>query len=117
VAPALGVGPTTRGTSVLRGRILHGEQGERMRQKDPDPARREKIAASKRGKRLVAATLLQQLQVELATGQGEAAPVALMSLRPRGDVRLRWTRREAREAVHVGHTAVQVQQAGLEISG
>jgi hypothetical protein len=51
----LGVGPTTRGTSVLRGRILLGEQGERMRQlaraKDRDPARREKIAASKRGKR------------------------------------------------------------------
>jgi cytochrome P450 len=44
---------------------------------------------------LVAATFLQQLQVELATGQGEATPVALMSLRPRGDVRLRWTRRES----------------------
>jgi cytochrome P450 len=43
---------------------------------------------------LVAATLLQHLQVELAAGQEEAQPVALMSLRPRGEVRLRWTRRE-----------------------
>jgi cytochrome P450 len=44
---------------------------------------------------LVAATLLQHLNVELAPGQGEAQPVALMSLRPRGEVRLRWTRRNA----------------------
>jgi cytochrome P450 len=43
---------------------------------------------------LVAATLLQHLQVELVTGQEEAQPVALMSLRPKGEVRLRWTRRE-----------------------
>jgi cytochrome P450 len=43
---------------------------------------------------LVAATLLQHLQVELAAGQGEAQPAALMSLRPRGEVRLRWTRRQ-----------------------
>jgi cytochrome P450 len=43
---------------------------------------------------LVAATLLQPLHVELAPGQQEAQPVALMSLRPRGEVRLRWTRRE-----------------------
>jgi cytochrome P450 len=43
---------------------------------------------------LVAATLLQQLNVELAAGQDEAQPVPLMSLRPRGDVRLHWTRRE-----------------------
>jgi cytochrome P450 len=43
---------------------------------------------------LVAATLLQHLKVELAGGQEEAQPVALMSLRPRGGVRLRWTRRE-----------------------
>jgi cytochrome P450 len=43
---------------------------------------------------LVAATLLQQLKVELAPGQGEAEPVALMSLRPRSEVRLRWSRRE-----------------------
>jgi cytochrome P450 len=42
---------------------------------------------------LVAATLLQHLQVELAAGQHEAQPVALMSLRPRGEVRLRWTQR------------------------
>jgi cytochrome P450 len=45
---------------------------------------------------LVAATLLQRLNVELAAGQGEAQPVALMSLRPRGGIRLRWTRRQAR---------------------
>jgi cytochrome P450 len=44
---------------------------------------------------LVAATLLQQLKVELAPGQGDAEPVALMSLRPKGEVRLRWSRREA----------------------
>src|SRR5262249_34203693 len=43
---------------------------------------------------LVAATLLQQLNVEPAAGQGEARPVALMSLRPRDEVRLLWTRRE-----------------------
>jgi cytochrome P450 len=43
---------------------------------------------------LVAATLLQHLKVELAAGQGEAQPVALMTLRPKGEVRLRWTRRE-----------------------
>jgi cytochrome P450 len=42
---------------------------------------------------LVAATLLQHLQVDLAAGQEEAQPVALMSLRPKGAVRLRWTRR------------------------
>jgi cytochrome P450 len=47
---------------------------------------------------LVAATLLQHLQVELAAGQEDAQPVALMSLRPRNEVRLRWTRRESREA-------------------
>jgi cytochrome P450 len=41
---------------------------------------------------LVAATLLQHLKVELAAGQEEAQPVALMSLRPKGDVWLRWTR-------------------------
>jgi cytochrome P450 len=44
---------------------------------------------------LVAATLLQHLKVELAAGQEEAQPVARMSLRPREEVRLRWTRREA----------------------
>jgi cytochrome P450 len=43
---------------------------------------------------LVAATLLQHLKVELTPGQGEARPVALMSLRPKAEVRLRWTRRE-----------------------
>jgi cytochrome P450 len=43
---------------------------------------------------LVAATILQHLKVELAPGQKEAHPVALMSLRPRGEVRLRWARRE-----------------------
>jgi cytochrome P450 len=42
---------------------------------------------------LVAATLLQPLRLELAPGQKEAQPVALMSLRPKGEVRLRWTRR------------------------
>ena len=51
---ALGVGPTTTGTSVLRGRVMHGEQGERMRRsaraKDRDPIRLAKIAAAKRGK-------------------------------------------------------------------
>jgi cytochrome P450 len=46
---------------------------------------------------LVAATLLQHLKVELAAGQEEAQPVALMSLRPKSEVRLRWTRRETRE--------------------
>jgi cytochrome P450 len=44
---------------------------------------------------LVAATLLQRLRVELAEGQEEVQPAALMSLRPRGEVRLRWARREA----------------------
>jgi cytochrome P450 len=43
---------------------------------------------------LVAATLLQPLQVRPAAGQGEAQPAALMSLRPGDEVRLRWTRRE-----------------------
>jgi cytochrome P450 len=43
---------------------------------------------------LVAATLLQPLNVELAAGQGEAQPVPLMSLRPRREVKVRWTRRE-----------------------
>jgi cytochrome P450 len=45
---------------------------------------------------LVAATLLQYLHVELAAGQEEAQPMALMSLRPRCEVRLRWARRESR---------------------
>jgi cytochrome P450 len=44
---------------------------------------------------LVAATLLQHLNIELAAGQEEARPVARMSLRPKGEVRLRWTGREA----------------------
>jgi cytochrome P450 len=43
---------------------------------------------------LVAATLLQHVNVELAAGQEEPQPVPLMSLRPKGGVRLRWTRRE-----------------------
>jgi cytochrome P450 len=43
---------------------------------------------------LVAATLLQHLKVELAVGQEKAQPVALMSLRPKGEVRLRWSRRD-----------------------
>jgi cytochrome P450 len=43
---------------------------------------------------LVVATLLQQLKVDLAAGQEEAQPVALLSLRPKGEVRLRWTRRD-----------------------
>jgi cytochrome P450 len=43
---------------------------------------------------LVAATLLQHLQVEPAAGQPEAQPVALMSLRPKDEIRLRWTRRQ-----------------------
>jgi cytochrome P450 len=42
---------------------------------------------------LVVATLLQHMNVELAPGQGEAEPVALLSLRPRNGVRLTWTRR------------------------
>jgi cytochrome P450 len=42
---------------------------------------------------LVAATLLQKLKVGPAVGQGEAQPVAFMSLRPKGGVRLCWTRR------------------------
>jgi cytochrome P450 len=42
---------------------------------------------------LVAATLLQHLNVEPAAGQQEAQPAALMSLRPKGEVRLRWSRR------------------------
>jgi cytochrome P450 len=45
---------------------------------------------------LVAATLLQRLHVALAPGQGHAEPVPLMSLRPRGEVRLRWTMRTDR---------------------
>jgi cytochrome P450 len=43
---------------------------------------------------LVAATLLQHLNLELAAGQEDAQPVALMSLRPRGEVTIRWSRRE-----------------------
>jgi hypothetical protein len=39
---------------------------------------------------LVAATLLQRLEVKLAPGQGEPKPVALMSLRPESEVRLLW---------------------------
>src|SRR5262249_14816377 len=42
---------------------------------------------------LVAATLLQSLNVEMAAGQGEAEPAAMMSLRPRGGVRLKLMRR------------------------
>jgi cytochrome P450 len=42
---------------------------------------------------LVAATFLQHLKVELAAGQEQVQPVALMSLRPKGGIRLRWTRR------------------------
>jgi cytochrome P450 len=47
---------------------------------------------------LVAATLLLHLNVELVPGQAEPQPAALMSLRPRIDVRLCWTRRGTREA-------------------
>jgi cytochrome P450 len=43
---------------------------------------------------LVAATLLQHFNVELAAGQGEPELAALMSLRPKDGVRVRWTRRE-----------------------
>jgi cytochrome P450 len=42
---------------------------------------------------LVAATILQHLNVELAAGQGPALPVARMSLSPGSGVKLRWTRR------------------------
>jgi cytochrome P450 len=42
---------------------------------------------------LVAATLMQHLNVEPAARQEEAQPVPLMSLSPKGGVRLRWTRR------------------------
>jgi cytochrome P450 len=35
---------------------------------------------------LVAATLLQKLKIGPAVGQGDAQPVALMSLRPKGGV-------------------------------
>jgi len=55
---------------------------------------------------LVAATLLQHLHVELAAGQEEAQPVALMSLRPKGEVRLRWTRRETCSAVTCSSVAL-----------
>jgi cytochrome P450 len=48
---------------------------------------------------LVAATLLKHLNVELAPGQQEPQPVALMSLRPKGEVRLRWTRRDQRTEI------------------
>jgi hypothetical protein len=51
---ALGVGPTTTGTSTLRGKIMLGEQGRRMREllsaKARDPERCAKIAAARRGK-------------------------------------------------------------------
>jgi hypothetical protein len=51
---ALGVGPTTSGTSVLRARVMLGEQGQRMRElgraKHRDPERCAKIAAARRGK-------------------------------------------------------------------
>jgi hypothetical protein len=51
---ALGVGPTTTGTSVLRARVMLGEHGQRMRNlgraKARDPERCEKIAAARRGK-------------------------------------------------------------------
>lgn len=42
---------------------------------------------------LVVATLMRHLNVKPAAGQGEAVPQPLMSLRPREDVRLTWTRR------------------------
>src|SRR5262249_46127311 len=42
---------------------------------------------------LVAATLLQRLNLEPASGEEEAEPVPLMSLRPKGEVKLRGTRR------------------------
>jgi cytochrome P450 len=48
---------------------------------------------------LVAATLLQHLKVELAPGQEEPQPVPLMSLRPKGEVRLRWTQRDRRTEI------------------
>lgn len=44
---------------------------------------------------MVAATLLQRVRVEPAPGRGPARPVVRMSLRPQGEVRLRWTRRHA----------------------
>jgi hypothetical protein len=51
---ALGVGPTTTGTSVLRARVMLGEHGQRMRNlgraKARDPERCAKIAAARRGK-------------------------------------------------------------------
>jgi len=51
---ALGVGPTTSGTSVLRARVMLGEQGQRMREhgraKHRDHERCAKIAAARRGK-------------------------------------------------------------------
>jgi hypothetical protein len=51
---ALGVGPTTTGTSVPRARVMLGEQGQRMRElgraKHRDPERCAKIAAARRGK-------------------------------------------------------------------
>jgi cytochrome P450 len=42
---------------------------------------------------LVVATLLQHLHLTLAAGQSEAEPEPLMSLRPKGGVRLKWMRR------------------------
>src|SRR5262249_19017703 len=57
---------------------------------------------------LVAAPFLQHLKVELAAGQEEAQRVALMSLRPRGEVRLRWTRRETFEASRCASPALSV---------
>jgi cytochrome P450 len=57
---------------------------------------------------LVPATLLQHLKVELVPGQEEPQPVALMSLRPRGEVKLRWTRRETPEAARCTSAALSV---------
>src|SRR5262249_9713716 len=59
---------------------------------------------------LVAATLLQQLKLELAAAQGEAQPVALKCVRPKGEVRVRWTRRDTggQRGTSVSHTPKQL---------
>lgn len=57
---------------------------------------------------LVTATLMQSLNAELAPGQGEAVPAAMMSLRPKGGVRMKWTRRGVGESVRGATSCARV---------
>ena len=46
---------------------------------------------------LIAATLLKDWQVEIAPGAAETVPDVKLSLRPRESIKLRWTKRSARQ--------------------